>query len=98
MKMKQTVVVKGKQRWDMPSENGGANIRGGKIFVFDGETLADPNKVGEFHTSFPITYEEFEKFHQVPGTYELDMAMKVGSKGQFSVNGVRYVGPEGGKQ
>lgn len=92
--MKEVYRIKGKQRWNMTDETTGDQIKGAKIFLSDGEILNTPDKVGEFDTSFSVPYETFEQITVVPGDYEIDFAMKVGSKSQFTVSGVTYVGDE----
>lgn len=91
MNIKQTVVIEGKSRYNFNNDQG-ENVKGAKLFVTDGQILSQENKVGKFTTEFKVPYEVFEQCHQVPGEYELSLTMKVGSEGQFSVNGVRYIG------
>lgn len=90
--MKMQFEVIGKQRWNMTDEQSGRQITGSKLFVTDGNMLNTPDKVGLFPTTFNVDYAVFDTIQHVPGTYELDLEMKVGSKGQFNVGGVRFVG------
>lgn len=90
MEMKVTYPVIGKSRWDMTAENGD-KVKGSKILVYDGKVSTE-DKVGLFPTTFNLPYEEFDKFKEVPGSYELVLSMKTGSKGQFTVIGAKYIG------
>lgn len=89
-KIKMVMPIIGRQRWDMENEQG-QNIKGAKVFAFD-ELVTTENKEGVFPTTFNLNYEDYNKFPVVPGTYELELSMKAGSKGQFSVIGVKHVG------
>lgn len=94
MNIKQVFEVEGKQRWNIPGENGQPATLGAKLFVTDGQLLNTTDKVGKFPTTFNVDYAIFDKVIQVPGKYELELSLKVGSKGQMAVSGVRYVGTE----
>lgn len=89
--MKQVMMINGAQRWNMVNEQG-ETIKGGRITVQDDQLLDTPDKKGKFDTPFNVPYEMYESLNHVPGLYELTLSMKVGSKGQFAVSGVRYVG------
>lgn len=90
--MKMQVGVVGKQKWDMEGEDG-KRVRGMKIFAFDGEYVHEENREGVFLTSFNLDADHYNTtFAKVPGHYELDMSMRAGSKGVFTVTGAKYVG------
>lgn len=75
----------------MISDTDNTRIMGSKIFVYD-EMVQTADKVGVFPTTFNMDYDAFKLFDKVPGIYELELSMKAGSKGQFSVIGANYIG------
>lgn len=90
-KMKMKAIIEGKSRYSFKNDNGEL-VEGAKLFVTDGRVLNQENKVGKFTTEFKVPYAIFDQCEQVPGEYELSLEMKIGSTGEFSVNGVRYIG------
>lgn len=89
--MKTQLQVTGRQRWDMEAENG-QRIKGAKIFVE--AHVVEENREGMFPTSFNLnSYDDYAKFHQIPGTYEVEMNMRAGSKGVFTIGEVKLLQP-----
>lgn len=88
--VKMVMPIIAKQKWDMVSDDG-QQVKGAKIFAFD-EMVTTENKEGVFPTAFNISFNEYNNFPVVPAKYELELSMKAGSKGQFTVIGAKQVG------
>lgn len=92
MSQKVQLVVLGKKRHNFTND-AGELVKGAKVFIESYVEEEDSeNKEGMFPTEFAIPYQNYEAFNTVPGTYEVTMYMKAGSKGQFSIKDVKYIG------
>lgn len=87
--VKTQLKVVGRQRWDMKNEQN-QTIKGAKIFVE--AYVKDENREGMFPTTFNLqTYDDYNKFHTIPGTYDVEMNMRAGSKGVFTIETVELL-------
>lgn len=94
--IKTKIKVVGRQRWDMETEQK-QRIKGAKIFVE--AHVKDENREGLFPTTFNLaTYDDYNKFYQIPAEYEVEMHMRAGSKGVFTIENVELVLDKGIKQ
>lgn len=89
-------LVEGVSRWDMKDEQTGAAVQGSKIYVKhinDEENYVDTkDKKGSFPTTFNLPMAAFGQFERhVPGFFEIEFDMRVGSKGQFTVKRAEFI-------
>lgn len=81
--------VYAKSKYDFVTDEG-QNLKGAKIFVVD-KPVKEENKEGIFFTPFAVTDEVYNSLKTIPGLYDIDFSLKVGSKGQMTVEKIKFV-------